>query len=304
MTKQAFLQHIDNPFLLNETTLAEYKQLVGKYPFCSTLWLLYLKNLQLTNDIHFDEVLKRGAVACPDRTRLFALIHHKPEKLPEKETPLSATETPTIDQPVKTSPAENPPAQQSEPQNEPIPELEKQYLANAVNATILQEVSQLQNENDTPPTKDDNTSVAQEEQENTAENIPLGNRLHSGEQHSFDEWISLLNHKKAISSTPPRQQVRKKTSVDEFDALIQQFLQKEPKIVPQKKSFYSPTEMARLSVTENSEIVTETLALIYMQQGDYFKALSAYEKLSLKYPEKSSYFANQIKIIKQKLNKK
>ena len=48
--------------------------------------------------------------------------------------------------------------------------------------------------------------------------------------------------------------------------------------------------------------VTQTLAEIYKNQGYYDKAIIAYEILSLKYPQKSSLFANEIKLIK-KLNK-
>ncbi len=59
--------------------------------------------------------------------------------------------------------------------------------------------------------------------------------------------------------------------------------------------------MARLSVTDDSDMVSETLALIYVEQGNYSNAISTYEKLSLKNPEKRSYFANQIKILKQKI---
>ena len=51
------------------------------------------------------------------------------------------------------------------------------------------------------------------------------------------------------------------------------------------------------SVAENDELVTETLAAIYFQQKNYEKAQKAYQKLSLKYPEKSVYFAARIKEI-------
>ena len=50
------------------------------------------------------------------------------------------------------------------------------------------------------------------------------------------------------------------------------------------------------------EMITDTLAKIYMKQGKYDKAILAYEKLSLKYPKKNSYFAGQIKKIKQLIN--
>jgi hypothetical protein len=47
--------------------------------------------------------------------------------------------------------------------------------------------------------------------------------------------------------------------------------------------------------------MTETLAEVYVKQGKLKKAKKAYEILALKYPEKSSFFANQIKKIKNKL---
>ena len=61
--------------------------------------------------------------------------------------------------------------------------------------------------------------------------------------------------------------------------------------------------MAKRSITEDENLVTETLANIYYQQENYEKALRAYEKLSLKYPKKRTYFANQINLIKKKLKK-
>ena len=51
--------------------------------------------------------------------------------------------------------------------------------------------------------------------------------------------------------------------------------------------------------SDSPEFVTETLAKIYMRQGMYKQAILAYEKLSLKYPEKNTYFAGQIEEVKK-----
>lgn len=80
--------------------------------------------------------------------------------------------------------------------------------------------------------------------------------------------------------------------------LIDLFIKNEPRIDGSKTKFYSPVNAAKSSVADVSEIVSETLAKIYIQQGNFNKAIQSYEKLSLKYPEKSVYFAALIKEIR------
>jgi hypothetical protein len=81
--------------------------------------------------------------------------------------------------------------------------------------------------------------------------------------------------------------------------LIEDFLKSEPRIVPKPDFDDGKEDLAESSIKEDSEIVTESLAKIYMQQKLYGKAINIYEKLSLKYPKKSAYFASQI----DKINK-
>ncbi len=67
-------------------------------------------------------------------------------------------------------------------------------------------------------------------------------------------------------------------------------------------SDYQSDEILEKSLSESDEIVTETLAMIYFQQKKYDKALESFQKLSLKYPEKSAYFASRIEEIEKLKN--
>ena len=78
------------------------------------------------------------------------------------------------------------------------------------------------------------------------------------------------------------------------ESIIDKFIREEPRIVPSKSEFYSPGNMARKSAQEHEDLISETLARIYAQQGNISKAISTYERLALKLPQKKAYFASLI----------
>jgi hypothetical protein len=87
--------------------------------------------------------------------------------------------------------------------------------------------------------------------------------------------------------------------------LIEQFIKVNPTIQPRIEILSTQKEMSDLNdevESENDEYITETLSRIYLKQGHYQKAIDSFKRLSLKFPEKSVYFAQQIEEIKKLLN--
>lgn len=97
-----------------------------------------------------------------------------------------------------------------------------------------------------------------------------------------------------------KQDFKKATNKDE---IIDRFIRSEP-VMP-KITAAPAGEIRDLSQGNNldkEELFSETLAKIYVKQQLYEKAIATYIKLSLKYPEKSVYFANRIEKIKENIN--
>ncbi len=128
------------------------------------------------------------------------------------------------------------------------------------------------------------------EKKSVEEELNLNKPLlfYNDEKKSFSEWLTLVNVKK----------------IKREDNIIDDFIKNQVKIKhPTKEAFFKATDNSKESLVDNQDLITPTLARVYLEQGHYDKAIKAYEKLSLKYPKKNTFFANQIKLI-NKLNKK
>ena len=119
------------------------------------------------------------------------------------------------------------------------------------------------------------------------------------ESHSFSDWLNMLRHAPAPQEEQP---IKKKSH-----QIIDNFLKIDtPKIIP---SFQLDTKQSTHESTKNKEVtesnddlMSETLANIYIKQKHYDKAIGIYEKLRLKYPEKNVYFACRINDLEKLTN--
>jgi len=124
-------------------------------------------------------------------------------------------------------------------------------------------------------------SVENDQQQIT---VPNENNL-----HSFLQWLELIDDKTS-DRTPSK-----------FD-WIDDFLAQNAKINPTKNTA-TIKDLSKENPLSKNEIMTETLAHLYWKQKKYDEAKKAFKILSLKYPEKSSLFADHIKQIKSEDSK-
>ncbi|SHF76227.1 tetratricopeptide repeat protein [Flavobacterium defluvii] len=146
------------------------------------------------------------------------------------------------------------------------------------------------------------------------ENLEIGKPIDFSvnEKHSFQEWLQLSRaepidrsaevaketengEKKTTEMTEiisPEEEKKKKAEI------IDRFIETNPKISPIKPTMSNPPIHFNINEEENSYLMTETLARVYLEQKKYTKAIQAYEILILKYPEKISFFADRISDIK------
>lgn len=121
--------------------------------------------------------------------------------------------------------------------------------------------------------------------------------------HSFDEWLSILEQKKnAEEDAPvfdlpsPEVFTKNELSQEKADPIIT-YSPIEKK--DSKEETEDVKQQAADSISFKNDMGTETLAKLYVLQGKTELAISIYQKLMMKFPEKNSYFASQIKKIKK-----
>ncbi|CAI8433989.1 MAG: Uncharacterised protein [Flavobacterium sp. SCGC AAA160-P02] len=126
----------------------------------------------------------------------------------------------------------------------------------------------------------------------------LGTPIHfsKNETHSFQQWLQL-----SVQKPIRRKSLEVNTEKSSNDFLIDRFIEKNPKISSANKNVNTSIQIAKNK--SNKSLMTETLAKVYLEQKKFSEAIKAYEILRLKYPEKSGFFADQIKRIKDLKNK-
>ncbi len=291
-------QYINNPALLDEKSIEGLWQLVKEYPYFATARLLLAKNLEMTGHEAYPLAFRLAAAYAGDRSLLKQLMepvqYPAPIEVEEQfvspaEIIIPETEIEVVvgNEPLNT--------------NEEVKKTEEIISELNSNVTIGEEL-ELQSEE----SKSASPGIDLIEDKFGKEVIII--KEEAKEEKVYSPMIDLIrqslqkardNERGAEVIEPSISAASDKVKTSKRQALIDKFIKDEPRISAPKKEFFNPEDHARQSSVVHEDLVSETLAIVYVKQGLIGKAIKIYEKLILLIPEKSSYFAGRIEELRK-----
>jgi len=306
MKKTEFFDLVSDPNTLNEESLPALNEIVAEFPWFQTARMLLVKNLHMLDHMRFNGELKLSAAFISDRARLFQLVNEQNITVEEEEKTI---------EPVKEVPSvETDISKEKRPSSvgltTKVKSVADYFQTDDVFETTEGAQVDFSFQKDTEKQADEEVMVLPSADFLGYESSDfVGYELkesidpegQKNESHSFSDWLSVL--RQAPVNTESNDQPTKKKS----SQLIDNFLSMDaPKIVAKPSSLgekpTKPPASFEESTMENDDLMTETLADIYIKQKHYEKAIGIYEKLRLKYPEKNAYFARRISDLEKLTN--
>ncbi len=263
-----FTYLLKNPDTITTEQTKELDSIIKEHPYFQAARVLQLYGLYKQNSLYYNKNLKLAAAATTDRQILFEFIN-----------------TPQFSQ---HSVSKEITQQQSKLK-------EISVIADEIRAQ--KETFTNKDYEDAELILNEDTFQPKEQTETVAEEVYPHQEAHKpasiSEMHSFAEWLRLTSVKvidrsaedsvvKSIEHAEEETQQLPDDKKEKFD-LIDKFLETSPKIVPVRDPI-NTKNLAKDATSETPQLMTETLAKVYVTQKKYKKALKAYEILILKYP--------------------
>jgi len=268
MDHQLLNHWMKHPEQLNRETLYELRTLLARYPYFQTARLLYLKNLFLLHDASFTEALRKAVAFVPDRKVLFYLIEG------DRYVIRSRVQSPTVDEDVsvdRTLTLINAFLSEQPSTEEPIDAIPMSTTTDYVSSCLMHD---------------------REEKPFSALTVPA-----TKSENLIDDFLTRKGSEEGFPQTLEELEAEARGDIPLAPVKAEPVLNVGTASVVKKQVEIETAEEDEEVLDES--YFTETLAKIYVRQGRYSKALEIIKKLSLKYPKKNSYFADQIRFLEK-----
>ena len=285
MNRESFIGLLDSEAALKNASLKELEDLVESFPYCQTSRTLLTRKLKLEEHHDYDAVLKTTAIYAGNRRIL--RDHLEMKHFDGLEADVTATADGTAGEPEVV-----------------VPEVLKK---DEPHVPAMQESVEPEVPGESAAIKAVPSEMKADEAEKAGTEKTGAEPKKEGLAQVRDIVEGRLRTIESERQHKPEDKPAKKPGTKKSDRsqaqLIDEFIRKQPSISRPQATFFDPEEAARESVVDEENIVSETLARIYLDQKHFEKAINIYRKLSLIYPEKSSYFAAQIEKAVKELKK-
>jgi hypothetical protein len=316
MMPETFNRYMQNPTMLDSKSVDDLWMLVKDYPYFQVARMMLAKNLYNTGHEAYPLSLRLAAAYAGDRRKLKILIEGSPiivqemvenesitEVLAEPKEPLGSTST----HEVTGVQADISHSNETEPQGNLNPDIKNQNITESdiinpdktdetetetileLSGAIIDHFVQTADLIDIEIPKAENKNFI---------NNPIIDTIFS--RLSMVPISEMESDNDTNISLKGESNVKIDNELAIRNELVDKFIREEPRISTPKHEFYNPEDIAKQSAILPEDLVSETLARIYEQQGFNSMAIKIYEKLMLLIPEKSSYFAGQIEEINNK----
>jgi hypothetical protein len=279
--------------------IGEVTELINIFPYFQSAYMLLLKGLQNTADVRFQNQLKISAMRIADREVLYYFLKSDTKRVEKEEIPapvvISSENDLTESHQTVIESAKN--------SEDLINAIEKDTSERIYEGEYFDRSVLISNEAGFDES-DASVLIIDEETGAVEEKItymdPGFNVPEQTDLLEIEPDESMVNEENDETVAGDAEDLKPIPSVREIQSeLIERFIIANPRIEPVREKSEKPVEdISKPFVEEGAGLVTETLARIYIKQGYFSKALDIYEKLSLKFPEKSSYFATQIEKVR------
>lgn len=282
----------------------QLEEVLGAYPWFQAARALHLKGLKNLNSYKYNQALKVTAACTADREVLFDFITSEAFLQNQIAETLSGKAS-LLEQEIVSEEVEPNTGRDTglveKDADSPLPRSAEE-AERILDPKLFRSVN---------PEVDQSIDL-EKEQKKAREALELGKPLafQKDERHSFSQWLQLTSFRRPPGEAPEddRAGTQETKAPDDPERLrkfelIDRFIAVNPKIVPQRDKEGVEVDLSSSAKIDREELMTETLARVYLEQGKYKNAIQAYRILILKYPEKSSFFANQIEAIKNLQNK-